>query len=242
MNKLQYPEIPDPVNPIEIDRAIYDTQLMLEANLDWLTNSYARAYRFRDIKEGKLYYPEIWKGDGYQIVTPDNDNKASCFFVVSKMEAKDFETNQYNHLKYKVGIVFQANLELIDKDLLATEDFTQHLIRDVRDVITRQNTLRDIIIKINEEVREFKEVYKGFTLDEREGYNRLPLTIFRINCEFVIREDCGNVTYTRSQALQQNISEQEVLQFLLPTLDFSDPYVFISLSTQQKNDIGVQLP
>jgi len=239
MIQLQNPNVPEPTRAIEIDKAIYELQLVLDVNLDWLTHDYARCYRHLDRKEHKLYFPEIYIGGdnkSYHSVTPDNDKKGLCFFVVGKERIDDFERS-HNYLKYDVGIVFWVNLEKIDSDLLKTEYFRQNLISDAREILTRRSGGLSFNLKIKEAVTEFKEVYKEFDLSEKENYSKAPYAAFRINCEFVMSENCGDNFFDPAKALLQNVSESDILDILLPTIDFSIDANFNSLTEQQKTDL-----
>lgn len=240
MIKLQNPNIPAPLEAIEIDKAIYLLQMLLDTNLSWLTNSYGRSYRHIDKSSNRLYFPEIYIGgdeNSYYRVTPDNDKKGTCFFVVSKEDNYDFEINQSNYLRWDVGIIFWVNLKLINKQLLKTEIFTQNLIRDVRYVLTRKSGGFPFSLKIKTVEREFREIYKEFTLNENEDYLRSPFSGFRFNLEIVMRENC-NIVLDTVQALLQNLSKAEKLA-ILSSLDFSDTETFNALTQQQKIDLGI---
>ena len=127
---LQDPTIPPPIQAIEIDKAIYELQMVLDTNLNWLTHAYGRSYRFIEKTEKRLYIPEIYKGgvrNEYVKVTPDNDKKGTCFFVVGKEDNYSYEAHQINNLKYEVSIIFWVNLKAINEALLENEIFTQGL-------------------------------------------------------------------------------------------------------------------
>lgn len=243
MINLQNPNIPPPSNPIEIDKAVYNLQLKLDTKLNWLSNSYGRAYRHVEKNQLKLYFPEVYIGGSkreYFRVTPDNDKSGMCFFVVGKEEDYDFEVNHKNYLKWNVGIVFNVNLDLINKPLLDNEIFTQQLIRDVRDVLTMHIGGIGFGLKIKEVVTELREIYKEFNLKEEEEYLRAPMQGFRFNCEITLQEDCSGVTYNPCEAVKKNLSPQEK-NCVLGSLDFSDSTVFNSLSQQQQDDLNNSL-
>ena len=247
MTNLQNPGLPSPVGLIEIDFAIQDIQMKLDTNLPWLDNSYARAFRhFKKGEDLTLYVPEVFTGvkegkKSYYRPTPDNDKKAMSFFAVGKESQTDYADNQFNYLSWPVGIIFSVNLDLIDPALLETELFTQNLIRDVRRILTTKLLGRPYRIEIIEVVREFREVYAEWTLEEDRQYAIAPQQIFRFNIKLTLREDCPFIEYDKCTVLNQNISENEILTCLLPTLDFSDLTVFNSLSAQQKADLTVLL-
>ena len=241
MINLQNPTIPNPLEAIEVDKAVYELQLLLDTKLDWLTYSFGRAYRFLDKNGKKMYFPEVYKGGSnfsYTRVTPDNDKKGTCFFVVGKEEVFDYEPHQKNFLKYNLGILFWVNLKKINEGLLQNEIFTQNLIRDVRRVLTTQGGAKGYSFKLKSVEREFKEIYKEFTLNEEEDYLRAPYSGFRFNIELLVREDCGVVSYNPQEALVNNLSIEEKL-VILGSLDFSNPIVFNSLTVEQKIDLGI---
>lgn len=246
MTKIQNPIVPLATSSIEIDTVVFDIQTKLDTKLNWLTNAYGRAYRHIKRKDNKLmYFPEVYIGadkgiSSYYRVTPDNDKKGTCFFVIDK-EQNDFNENQYNFLTHNVGIVFWVNLKLINENLLDTEIFTQNLISEVRNVLTREMLGTNYKLKIDEVVREFKEVYKEFSINEDENYMLAPFQAFRFNCTVTYREDCVGTLVSSCDTLQQNISQNEILNCLIPTLNFQDNTVFNSLSIQQKMDIQTQL-
>ncbi|MDB0602165.1 hypothetical protein PL373_13605 [Tenacibaculum maritimum] len=242
MVTLQNPNIPVETQPIEIDAVVQDIQTKLDTNLSWLSHAYARSYRHVERKDGKyLYFPEVYIGKkgakkyDYHRVTPDNDKKGMCFFVIGK-EDNDFTQNDFNYLSYDLGIVFWVNLQKINDTLLETEKFTQHLIRDVREVLTRKMNGVWYQLKIDTVVREFQEIYREFSLEETENYLMAPYSGFRFNCKIMLQEDCP-INLDRNNAIVNNISQNEVLQLLLPTLDFSNDTIFNALSDQQKTDL-----
>ena len=47
MISLQNPQVPTALNIIEIDKAVYELGLLLDTNLDWLTNAYGRIRKIR---------------------------------------------------------------------------------------------------------------------------------------------------------------------------------------------------
>lgn len=243
MIHLQDPNIQQSNQPIEIDAVIQDLQAQLDTNLPYMTHAYGRCYRNIQRKDGKLMYmPEVYEGkkEGkykYHSVDPDNDKKGTCFFLVDK-ENNKFEDNADNYLSYPLSIIFWVNLKKIDDTLLETEDFTQHLVRDARKVLTRASKWYQLkIVSVN---FMFNEIFKEFNLDESKNYLRAPYSGFRFNCTVKLPEDCDD-NIDRGNAIAQNISVQETLEHLLPALDFSKPEVFNALSEAQKTQLLNQL-
>jgi len=241
---LQDPSVTLPTALVGIDRVVNDIQLKLDTNLIWLTHDYGRMYRNVKKSNGStLFFPEIYLGGKeYYRPTPDNDKKGMIYFVVGQEETPEFLSDSYNYLTYDIGIVFWVNLGLIDPALLQTEIFTQNLIEEARNVVSRRLFGGGYKFTLNNIQREFSQIYKEFpTIKEEEDYLRAPYSGFRINGTVQLQEDCINFPVSRCQILQQNISKDEISQCLLPTLDFSDVNVFNNLTPQQIIDIEAQI-
>lgn len=233
MTDLQNPSVPPPIQAIEIDKAIFDIQLLLETKLSWLSHNYGRCYKFKEQRTQKLYFPQIYIGDNnYFTVTPDNDKKGMCFFVVGKERIRNFQQYEQNFITWEVGIIFNVNLELINNPLSKNELFTQNLISDVRKVLTNSG----LNIEIKEVVRDFRDIYREFSLSEDEQYLRAPLQGFRFNCEITLLEDCFTQFIDVCAAIKQNLSIAEK-KCLFEDIDFSNPYNLIYLTEQQKEDL-----
>lgn len=242
MINLQNPNVPIPNVAIEIDAVVQDLQLKLDTNLAWLTNAYARAYRHFQYDNGKMmFFPEVYIGKpqgtpNYFQPRPDNDKKGQSYFIVGKEKQKGFVQHDFNYLSHDFDIVFLVNLKLIDDESLETELITQHLIREVRNVLTRKLLGTFYRLEIKEVVREFNEVFKEFSHKEKENYLKAPLQGFRFNCSVMFQEDCINLPIDRCSIIKQNISVNETL-CLLPQLDFTNSNVFEALTEQQKTDL-----
>jgi len=176
-------------NPIEIDKAIEYMRMSL-SGMEWMTNAYHIANKFIR-KEGqmKFYYPETYVGYSngkykYHRLTPDNDYKGMVFFIITDENIDD------NLMTFEVSAIFSANLKLIDDTILKTGNFKQKLIRDARQKLENLKYEIDFDIKINKVHRKLQDVYREFSLDELENYNRLPLQVFRFDMTVTIPEDC----------------------------------------------------
>lgn len=245
MVNLQESNIPNPLQPIEIDAFLVDMLYKFKTNLGWLSHGYSRAYRHFQNDNGKNnFYPEVYAGTvkgvpTYVQPTPDNDKKGICYFVVGKEKPNPFNAFNFNYISQEIGIVFWVNLSLINEGSLDTELITQQLIAEVRDVLTRKIIGTSYRPKIIEVCREFTEVFKEYNLAETKNYLKAPYQAFRFNCIIDYQEDCITAP-NRCQAINQNISVEETL-CLLPKLDFSDDIVFNTLTDQQKQDLTLQL-
>jgi len=230
-----------PTNPVEIDKAIYELQVVLSLNLNWLTHAYARCYRHIEKTSKKLYLPEVYIGGekrSYVPVTPDNDKKGLVFFVVGKEKDEDFEQYKSNFIKWETGIIFWANMHLIDPALLDNMNFTQNLIRDAREVLTKKLGGLSFGLRIKNIETEFKEIFREFTLDETNEYLRAPYTGFRVNCEITLQEQCGDMMYDRCDAISKNISNQEMIDCVVPSIEWTGE-TFNAMSQEQKDALTV---
>ena len=167
---LQSPNEPVPTNPIEIDAAIVDMQTKLSNDISWLTQAYGRAYRNIDLSTGeRIYFPEIYLGEQnnsyrYLNVTPDNDKTGQCFFFVQQENISEFSIGQNSLLTYNVAIIFSVNLKLINETLLSTEIYTQRLISEVRDYLTRRLMPTSYILTIQNVLTRFEQVFSEFNI------------------------------------------------------------------------------
>lgn len=180
--------------PIEVEKATNQIRLLLSA-LNWLSHPYHIAQRFyRKENERAFFYPETYASVGnskysYHRLTPDNDYKGMCFFLIGK-ENIDFNANQKNFLSYEVGIIFSVNLKLIDSVKLENGLFTQELIKDVRRILTDNMMNFEFQYNLKTVTRDLREVYKEFVLDEIEQYNRAPMQCFRFDLTLTVKEEC----------------------------------------------------
>ena len=189
----QAPNYPTPINPLEIDLAVEHMRTSL-STLPWITHAYGRAFSNLKEKE-KMHYPEVYIGKdsnnlySYHRATPDNDKKGMVFFVIGD-ETADFETDDYNYIEWNVGIVFSINLSLIDDARLATQNFTQDLIREARQKLTNKYLGNGYIIVGMTATRTFSKIYKEYSLNAVKNYMIAPLDAFRIDLRVQIQEEC----------------------------------------------------
>lgn len=201
-------------SPIEIENAVNIIRMSL-AGLDWVSHPYFIAQRFFRSKEGKsFYYPETYAKDPnstketepYHRLTPDNDYSGMFFFMVGD-GAVDYSASEENYITYPVGIIFSANLELIDAEKLKTGLFTQKLMRDARRLITTQQIAMGLDYSIISETRDIRQVYREFTLKEIDSYNRAPMQCFRIDMTIRIQEDCDVIIPIPLKGLYEQLYE-----------------------------------
>lgn len=186
MINLQHIDELEPIQPIEIDWAVNTIKNIFKSSLDWLTQPYGRVYKLEH--EEKLQpYVYVGNTDGkYSMmnVTPDNDKKGMCYFVIEKERVYS-----EGYMIWNVGIVFWVNLSLINDVLAINEDFTQKLIRDVRTVLNEELLGIGFKLEILEITRDFNEVFREFNIKDRKQ-GAMPFSCFRVNTNLIIQEDC----------------------------------------------------
>lgn len=244
MIALQHLDSLEPLQPIEIDYAILDLQMKLKTDLPWLSHSYGKAYRVDNQgQEKRLILPMVYVGNRdnkYSLmpVSPDNDKEGSVFFVIDRERQLTYDQNSQNFLTWNVGAVFFANLEMINKEFASNQDFTQNLIKEVRNVFTNKLLGTGYRVSIIDVVREHNEIFKEYLLADRR-YIVMPFTAFRFNLSITLKEDCL-VTSDRGAAITNNVTKLEIHNYIMPTLDFkTDDFLF--LSEEQKADLLTRL-
>ena len=242
----QNPTIPTPTQAKGVDAVILDLQTHLDVNLAWLTNGMGRAYRLSKIKGNNkiIYLPEVYLGTdrySYFAATPDNDKKGQSLFITDSSTFPNQQLGFYGIKEFDLGIIFTANLSLIDDTLLQTEDFTEHLIIDVQEALIRGLLGKSYRLTISEVLTDFEDVYSEFEVSTDRGVAHAPLTHFRFNCTVQVRENCNDSVLDRCAAINQNISYQEKLDCVLPTYDFSQEATQDATTGQQQADLTAWL-
>lgn len=195
MTNYQDPNVNQPTQAIEVDFIVKDLEQKLASNLPWVSHGYARAYRhIKEVDGKRLYFPEVYLGKqngvpSYHRVTPDNDKEGMFFFLVGKESYPNARDEDFTFIENEISIVFWANQELINDALLNTDVFTQHLIRDVRNVLTNIQGAGYKIFLHNIE-QEFNQIYREFSLSEDKNYLVAPYTAFRVNLKVNHEADC----------------------------------------------------
>ena len=184
--------------PVEIDSAVNEIRLLL-SNLSWISHPYFIAQRFVEDEKGKKYiYPETYCKDAaadpkrkypYHRLTPDNDYIGMFFAYIGTGNSKTQDIKE-NFITYNVAFIFSVNLELIDKERLDLGLFTRSLMQEARVLLSKSRYNFGFKYSLIKETDDLKEVYREFTIDDLERYNRAPLQCFRFDLEITIEEDC----------------------------------------------------
>jgi len=240
---IQNPTIPTATDPRGIDAAIVDLQAHLDLKLgSWLTNGMGRAYRHIKVRSNQstVFLPEVYLGGSkykYFAATPDNDKKGQNIIIVGDETDPDQRLGQYGRVEYPISLIFSANLEKVDATLLLTENFTEHLIEDVRNALKRDLLGKAYRLTIINVTRDFESVYSEFDVANDRGISYLPMTHFRFDCSISVKEECGSTPFDSCTSLLGNLTDTEKLTCILPTYDFSSLSVQSATSAQQQADM-----
>jgi len=238
---IQNPTIPTATQAKGIDAHVIDLQMLLDTNLLWLTNGMGRAYTFSKVRGNGVtqFLPQIYLGTSktsYFPSTPDNDKQGQNFITVGDATNINQSVGKFNYMSYPVSLIFSCNLKTIDSTLLLTEDFTEHLMEDVRQVVKRKALGKSYQLETVNETRDFVSVWSDWDIDieaGKTGKQYLPMTYFRFDLVMTFREDCAGVSLNRCGAILQNLSQDDKDYCILPTYDMS----IAPLTTQQETDV-----
>lgn len=195
---VQYPIIPIATNPVGIDAVVIDLQGLLNSNLSWLSDGLGRAYKMNKVRSNGAaqILPLVYLGTSnytYFSAQPDNDKQGQNFILVGDGLHINQQQGFYSILEYDISIIFSVNLKLINAPLLLTEDFTQNLIAQVRDVLLRQTLGKPYNIGQITESRIFGDVYSEFDIlndSPNTGKAMAEMAYFRFNFSTQIKETC----------------------------------------------------
>ena len=195
---IQYPIIPIATNPVGIDAVVIDLQGLLNSNLSWLSDGLGRAYKMNKVRSNGAaqILPLVYLGTSnytYFSAQPDNDKQGQNFILVGDGLHINQQQGFYSILEYDISIIFSVNLKLINAPLLLTEDFTQNLMAQVREVLLRQTLGKPYNIGQITETRLFGDVYTEFDiLDDspNTGKAMTEMAYFRFNFSTQIKETC----------------------------------------------------
>lgn len=177
MTIVRSPNIASPIDPIGIDKCIYLFNIHL-SNIAWTEDLYLRAYAN---KTNDIDLPQVYEGNGkYHTVTPDNKKTSTSYWVISDMDNRSDSRNKINKATYDFGLIFNANLELIDKAKYINMDFTENLISDVYNSMLSFNQ-NGYSLQIDSITRKEEEIWREFKIQYNKNYLQAPLTGFRIN-------------------------------------------------------------
>ncbi len=188
----QVPPIPVPPNPVFIDKAIEEIQLLL-GTLPWLTHSFGRSYVKVEMRSGsELRVPMVYKGLAEYLPVQFNDNlQAQSFFEVGSQEILG-EYDQFNLNYYSVptSIIFWANLKKIDSVKGDNYYFAEQLKKDVRDIL-RNTPLLSHQIEITSIDEDIDAIFNNYNFEQvQKQYFSYPYVAFKFNFDLQIYEEC----------------------------------------------------
>jgi hypothetical protein len=221
----QNPTIPTATAAKGIDSTIVDLQTHLSFELSWLTNGMGRSYRLKTVRSnGEVQFlPMVYLGTSkynYFDASMDNDKEGQSIILVGDGTYPDFQRGFYGIIEYPVSLIFSANLDTINSTLLETEVFTEHLMEDVRQALIRGLLGKPYQLTIDSETIDFDTVYSEFDINTDAGKTNKPLapmTYFRFDLTVQIKETCPPGSLDRCTAIQQNLTQDDIDNCIIPT-------------------------
>lgn len=235
------PTVPTISDPRGIDRAIQFLQLTLGTKLTWLDKSWGRVYTQKKRVRGAIREtPVVYDNNGEYFPVEMNDNLVSqSFFEVGERSPLDFAPFQTIFYEHDVSIVFWGNLKKIDPILNLNYNFTEKLIEEVKDVLTKRISGFSFKVEIVNITEERDEVFAPYTFQE-ENLQHLtnPYFGFKVDLNIILQQDCDTAfPATFCDALNQFLTATDKNECILPTYDFSDTNVTDNFTVLQENDL-----
>lgn len=235
------PIIPTATQAKGIDATVIDLQAHLTFELDWLTNGMGRAYKVKSTRSNGTtqFLPMVYLGtDGYDYFSavPDNNKEGSSIILVGDGTPIGERRGKYGILEYPVSFIFSANLSIINPVLLQTEDFTGHLMDNVREALTRDLLGKPFQLFTDNETRDFDSVYAEFNINTDVGKTNkpiLPMTYFRFDTTVQIKESCPATSLNRCAAITQNLTEDDINSCVWSLVDLSNATVQANTTAKQ---------
>jgi len=183
-------DIPVLTNPQLIDKVLYDIQVGLKENLDWLSYAFGKAQRLVKIISGKKYFtPNVYAGkESYIEVSPTSDYGNFSFFFIDDPQEMIWNPRVQGKLSVNYSLIFWFNIDRIEGAEDRNLEFVKsEILKTLNSKIFLQNGRFDV-----SKIYELSEnVYKGFTLDEIDNQFLMhPFCGLRFTGNLTINESC----------------------------------------------------
>lgn len=179
-------------NPVLIDRFFGYIQDTLSGKLEWLDVAYPKAERVqkKNGQTGKRYYqPVVYlEGNDYDSLLPDDRRGNYSFFILDDPQDYTQHTGMPGEVSGSCSLVFWFDYEKVfgEKDLHSKDEVKLQVLEALREARIIGGKLK--VLRFWD---QSENVFKGFGLDEVENqYLTHPFGGFRIECKYIIEEDC----------------------------------------------------
>lgn len=189
MNTLKNPTVQLLTDPIGLDKAIQDVQILLRDNLPWLQKSFGRAKK-QPRKDGKMIRREpmvyISNGEYYPTLPNDALTSYSFFRVVGSRDYDDASPAIYTlYETTRVDVIFWVNLKQLD--LSIDNNSTEKYINESGKLLNSASGV-DLIRIFDEDARE---IFEGYTLkEEQRDLLMYPYAAWRFELELRYQNYC----------------------------------------------------
>lgn len=175
--------------PVLADKVIYEIQLALKANFNWLDAAFGRAQKLTKNIDGKRYVlPNVYCGgldnkgkNDYIEVTPDAHIGNFCFFEINDPQNIDWNLGQPMGVTTPFALIFWFDLRRIYNS--ETNRNTETLKNDILTLLNGRSGWHLIgggRIQITKCFEDAKNIYRGYTIDEIDNqYLMHPYAGFR---------------------------------------------------------------
>jgi hypothetical protein len=188
----QVPPIPIPPNPVFLDKAIEEIQVLL-GTLPWLTHSFGRSYIKLEMIDGSSRRtPMVYKGNSEYLPVEFNDNlQAQSFFEVGSQQILgEYDQFDLNYYTVPTSVIFWANLKKIDSVKGDDYYFAEQLKKDVRDLL-RNNTFAYPQIEITSIDEDIDAIFNNYSFEQlNKQYFSYPYVAFKFNFDLQMYEEC----------------------------------------------------
>lgn len=179
------PKIPELVEPVLIDAALLEIQMLLVDKLEWLDHAFGKAKQLKEVRADKslVVFPSVYIGQqDYFKVFPDEGIGNFTFFDIEDGETFKQIGRKNADLRTKFGLIVWFDFRNVYPD-----DWQNKSVENVKAellTVIRSNPLKSSTIKINRILDRADNVYRGYTHKEIDyQFYMRPFGGFRIEGE-----------------------------------------------------------
>ena len=160
----------------------------LSKEVGWLSQCFGRVWKVQEVVNGKkIIFPSLYVGNNqYENVSPSDDLGNYSFFTLNDPTDLD---NGRGYDIYNASLIMWMDLRkcFSGHDMRELES----LKREVRDVVTRRFSMRNVFVSVTRVYEDAKNVFNGFTFDETTNQSMMqPYAALRFDLQIRIYNVC----------------------------------------------------
>lgn len=179
-----------------IDKKIQEIQILMDADLSWVTKCFGLADRIVEWKEGEYVYPAVFESNTIDPVPMLPGDAWNAFSFWTKTGTAEFESNidfapKNPIVTYEVSCIFYADIRRI----YPNDPYKESKSRLTEDIFNFFNKVKvkGRLIPIRFIDDDITKVWSGFTLDQVDNrFKMYPKWACRMDFELSFRDDCYN--------------------------------------------------